>query len=103
MGLTFADLLQLRARGQRPALPVVLARTRVGRAMWDELPVIQIDDRPALELLTGLRVWSFLGCAGTRDLVRQMRERDVWCRELLSWCERDKTLAKFYGTCTCAT
>ena len=26
MGLTFADLLQLRARGQRPALPVVLAR-----------------------------------------------------------------------------
>ena len=101
MGLTWADLLTLRRSGQRPTLPIVLAAGRVGRAMWEELPIIVVEPGQPLELLAGLRVWSMLGCAGTAELVKQLHEREVRCRELLSWCERDKSLAKFYGTCTC--
>ena len=101
MGLTWAELQNIRAQGLRPAMPIVLTRSRLGRAMWETLPIITLDDRPALELLSGLRVWLFTGCVGAAELIHEMRERDVWCAELLSWCYRDKLLAKYYGTCTC--
>ena len=103
MGLTWAELLELRSKGLRPATPIVLSRSRIGRVMWETLPIITLDDRPALELLTGLRVWLFTGCAGAAEIVRQLRNRNVWCSELLSWCERDKSLASHYGNCKCRT
>lgn len=102
MGLTWQQLAALRAKGMKPGTPVVLAQTRVGRAMWECLPVIAPGDKPPVSLLRGLDVLLMDGCAPARETVRGLKDAGVRCN-VLSWCERDKTLGKFYGSCECRT
>lgn len=101
MGLTWDQLADLRAKGQRPAL-LVLANSRVGRAMWECLPVLK-PEASRLPLLSGLDLILMDGCGPAREISRSLREAGIRTGRFLTWCERDKTLAKLYGTCTCRT
>lgn len=97
MAMTWADLAELRSRGQRPALRMfVTTRESFARRMtWVGCAaVLHEPGEPfPVELLDGLDVILDLGsCERAAKVKRLMDARDVKPTRLQTWCRCEKSL-----------
>ena len=102
--VTWADLAELRARGQRPALPVyVTNRPVLARNMNDVgcLTILHRSGEPMpVELLRGLDVRLDFDLCETAGLVKRLMDRrDVQPASLRAWCRCARGFTAMCGAC----
>ena len=90
--MNWDDLRQMRAKGLRPSLPVIIATkpSNITRTLDEEgcgVIIHKPGERFHVELLDELRVWLFLDdCGRAQAIIRSMNSKGVHPAEFSAWC-----------------
>lgn len=104
MGMTWDDLADLRARGLKPELPVMVTDRPMYARNMEGVGCVAIlhksGERMPVNLLHGLDVWfTFARCELAGKVAALIRQRAVKPKSMRAWCHCHRTFTTTCGGC----
>lgn len=97
--MTWKDLAELRERGQRPLLPLVVTTRPRSCDAFEDAGCLVVQHQPGArfpaDLLHGLDVILMLTCSQAHAIAKLLRERGVRPWRCQSWCHCRAELTAF--------